>query len=93
MLGAWKRLAADMLDMAGDTYSNHGCNDWKWPKGWSLEERRALVVALHEDNLKKPFDKFTANEREDAENEIAGAYGPGDFRLMRFFANQLRKPT
>ena len=36
-------LAAELLDMAGDTFGNHGCNDFKL-SDWSPAERRQLAI-------------------------------------------------
>lgn len=36
-------LAAKLLDIAGDKFGNHGCNDFKLP-GWSPSERRQLAI-------------------------------------------------
>ena len=47
-----KQLAAKMLEMASDEFSNHGCNDVEnsvW-KGWSKEERMTFVKEYHEWN-------------------------------------------
>ena len=44
------RVAADLLKRASDVFSNHGCNDWNYPEDWTLEDKRKLVQAMHEDN-------------------------------------------
>ncbi len=36
-------LASELLDMAGDKFGNHGCNDFKLPD-WSPAERRQLAI-------------------------------------------------
>lgn len=43
-------LAAQMLEMASKSYSNHGCNDWDWPEDWSIKERQDFTKAYHEWN-------------------------------------------
>jgi len=47
-----KRLAAEMLELASDEFSNHGCNDvddtlWE---DWTLEERKRFVKEFHDYN-------------------------------------------
>ena len=46
------KLAAKMLDLASDEFSNHGCNDVEDSvyEGWTIEERRAFVKEFHEWN-------------------------------------------
>jgi hypothetical protein len=36
-------LAAELLDIAGDKFGNHGCNDFKL-SDWSSSERRQLAI-------------------------------------------------
>ena len=45
-------LAAKMLELASDTFSNHGCNDVDENvyDGWTLEERQQFVKEFHEWN-------------------------------------------
>ena len=47
-----KQLAAKMLEMASDEFSNHGCNDIEDSvyEGWTLEERQHFVKEFHEWN-------------------------------------------
>jgi hypothetical protein len=56
----WLKLAGDLLEKASEEFSNHGCNDWKFPGDWSLEEKRELVKAMHEEN-RSPGD-YNANQ-------------------------------
>ena len=42
-------LAAQLLDMAGEKFGNHGCNDFKLPD-WSPAERRQLAIDYEEYN-------------------------------------------
>jgi len=47
-----KQLAAEFLELAGDKFSNHGCNDVEesfW-EGWTLEERQQFVKEYHDYN-------------------------------------------
>lgn len=43
-------LAATLLQLAGEHYSNHGCNDWDFPADWTMDEQRAFVREYHEYN-------------------------------------------
>jgi hypothetical protein len=45
-------LAAKMLELASDQFSNHGCNDVDENvyAGWTLEERQQFVKEFHEWN-------------------------------------------
>lgn len=47
-----KQLAAKMLQLASDEFSNHGCNDVEESmyEGWSIEERQQFVKEFHEWN-------------------------------------------
>lgn len=44
------KLAGEMLALAADQFSNHGCNDWEWPETWTQDERDAFAKAYHEYN-------------------------------------------
>lgn len=45
-------LAAKMLELASEQFSNHGCNDVDENvyDGWTLEERQQFVKEFHEWN-------------------------------------------
>jgi hypothetical protein len=38
-----KLLAASLLELASEEFSNHGCNDWEFPVGWSPAECHDFV--------------------------------------------------
>lgn len=38
-----KKLLLSMMDDHADTLSNAGCNDWRWPEGWSEGYRRDFL--------------------------------------------------
>lgn len=40
-------LAAQLLDIAGNEFANHGCNDFELPDFMSADNRRALDVEYH----------------------------------------------
>jgi hypothetical protein len=48
----WLKLASDLLGEASDEFSNHGCNDWKWPKDWSRNDRKEFM-----DRFVEEYDK------------------------------------
>lgn len=47
-----KQLAAKMLELASEQFSNHGCNDVEDSvyDGWTLEERKQFVKEFHDWN-------------------------------------------
>lgn len=50
-----KQLAAKMLELASDEFSNHGCNDVEDSvyEGWTIEERRDFVLEFHQWNERR----------------------------------------
>lgn len=50
---AWKVLA-DLLKLAGDEFSNHGCNDYELP---NTPENRELVSSMHRWNSTNPDEQ------------------------------------
>jgi hypothetical protein len=46
------RLAASLLQLASDEFSNHGCNDVDayFYEGWSLKERQQFIKEFHDWN-------------------------------------------
>jgi hypothetical protein len=46
------KLASYLLNLAGDEFCNHGCNDVEDSvyEGWTLEERKQFVKEFHEWN-------------------------------------------
>ncbi len=43
----WLRLAADLLELASDQFSNNSCNDYEWPKDWSDKDKIEFQQAIH----------------------------------------------
>ena len=39
-------LAATLLEMASDKFSNHGCNDLDLPEAWTQEECDEFTLAM-----------------------------------------------
>ena len=72
------QLAAEMLELASDTFSNHGCNDVEDSvyEGWTLEERQQFVKEYYEWNG-------------DPENYSPTHLHIGDSSIMRFLAYKL----
>jgi len=73
-------LVAKMLDLASDSFGNNCCNDIEDSiyEGWTLEERRQFVKEYHEYNG-------------DPEKYDENFLHIGDYAIMGFFANKLRK--
>ncbi len=72
------RLAADLLDKAGDRFSNHGCNDYVLSDEFSDADAVALELATH---------VWNGDPEEARENPGRYQY---DWILMRFLADMLR---
>lgn len=85
----WNAVAGLLLDLAADTFSNHGCNDWKWPKLWTRDDRLKLVIAMVCENVRRTSDQLTPDDREEIESMVSGEFGPPDWWVMRFLARQL----
>lgn len=73
------RLAADLLDVAAERFSHHGCNDLKWPDYITAEDRLAML------------DAFKAGNPDHTAEEIDGAYSPGDWLVMLALARMMRQ--
>lgn len=78
-------LAAELLDIAGDEFGNHGCNDFKLPD-WSPSERRELAI---------DYERFNgdAEELERLQGLPEGSQEFewfADFALMFYMAYKLR---
>jgi hypothetical protein len=73
-----KNLIANLLEMASNEFSNHGCNDYRL-KGWTKEECRELDRKMHEWN----GDPEEHCLDEDHSIQM-------DWCLMAYFANKIR---
>lgn len=78
MNSKWLQLVAAFLDKASDKFANHGCNDWEFPKDWTLADRQELVKAIW------------ADDGSLADYDPKRLYVP-DWLVMRFLANQLKE--
>jgi len=79
-----KQLAAKMLELASETFSNHGCNDVEESvyEGWTLQERQQFVKEYHQWN----------EHREDPIDYDPNFLHLGDSTIMSFLAYKLTKP-
>ncbi len=75
------KIVAALLDMAGDKFGHHGCNDFLLSSCVDMidDEKRALDLAMHEDN-------GDPEEHEPDQDHDWQA----DFCLMHYFASRLR---
>lgn len=79
-------IAASLLDDAADEFSNHGCNDWKWPNDITPEERHEAARMIVASNvMNRPF---TADDHEEVRH-LASDYGVADWQMMRFLTRWL----
>lgn len=85
----WMAVAGALLQTAGERFSNHGGNDWRWPAGWDEDQRRALAEAMVCDNLGKTLDQLTDNDLEEVERHVAVDFGPPDWWVMKFLGRKL----
>ena len=82
----WLKLAGEMLELASDQFSNHGCNDWRWPDDWTQKEREGLAKAMTVQNFGRPM---TQEEEQDAVDIAKCEFGPPDWWVMDFLGQKL----
>ena len=72
-------LAAKMLELASDQFTNHGCNDVEESifNDWTLEEKEAFA---------KEYFEWNGDEQEDRTHLHIG-----DSEIMSFLAEKLTK--
>jgi hypothetical protein len=70
----WIALAAEMLDLAEEAFSNHGCNDWDWPDDWTEMDRDEFLTAFRE----------WTDDPDDERQHLP------DYTVMEFLADYLR---
>lgn len=75
-------LCADLLDVAADEFSNHGCNDLdpEWFKDWTDTDKEQLANLMNESN----------GTQSDSEDRIK-FQNIQDWMLFRFLADMLRQ--
>ncbi len=83
MTPAELRLAAKMLRLAGATYANHGCNDFRWPGSFPVEEREAFVRAMGLEPPGRDLEELVARS--------VGEFGPPDWTVMIALADKLNE--
>lgn len=74
-------IIAELLDMAGDQFSNHGCNDF------DLRERSRLTP---EEMIELDKDMHDRNG-DPEEHDPSRVQWQADFALMIYFADRLRE--
>lgn len=80
MKASYKKIAARLLKMASEEFSNHGCNDFDLRKILpNVEDRRALAKAIA---------KWNGDDLDDLDPEDDHNYEM-DWILMSFMADQL----
>lgn len=87
----WQQLAGDLLMLASQEFSNHGCNYWKWPESWTPKERYDFSLAIVMDNRRAVFGRDTPSEEDkrDAVDMAECDYGPNDWWVMMFLGKEL----
>lgn len=88
----WLKLAGSLLELASREFSNHGCNDWKWPEDWNRADRWAFAEAMVRDNVGNATGILTAENKEEIEHMAGRQYGPPDWWVMAFLASWLTSP-
>jgi hypothetical protein len=82
-------LAAELLDMAGDKFGNHCCNDFRLIEStnWTAAERRQLAIDCEVHNGDKDeLERLSELPEGDSEFDIFS-----DFCLMFYCAHALRE--
>jgi hypothetical protein len=82
MKAKWMKLAANLLEIASDQFSNHGCNDYELPGDWTPEERMELA---------KAYCVYNKEEADQETLEFLAGGGLGDDALMGFLADEMRR--
>lgn len=73
-------LAATLLEMASDKFSNHGCNDFDLPDSWTQDECDEFTLAMQTWNG-------------DPENHEPGRRMTMDWFVMSYLAAMLKKAS
>ena len=85
------RLAAELLELASDTFGNHGCNDFKMTGRFTDEERIALADLMNRQNLGPDYKTKYAPDHDDVDTAERIKYYTQDFALMDAMAFMLRE--
>ena len=84
MTPAESRLGSNLMNVASEECSNHGCNDFAWPDWFPVEERAALVWDME---MANSGDAAQAGEA--VQSYAQGKYAPPDWWLMSYFSKKL----
>jgi hypothetical protein len=85
------RLAAELLDLASDTFGNHGCNDFKMADRFTEEERIVLADMMNRQNLGPDYKTEYAPDDDDLMTADRLKDWAMDFCLMDAMALMLRE--
>ena len=91
----WLKVAGELLTEAAEKFSNHGCNDWRWPESWNAEDRWAFAHAMVCDNEHiAPGVPLTERQKQEVDElAVDREFGPPDWWVMAFLGRQLEKGT
>ena len=78
-------ILAELLEMASDEFSNHGCNDWELP---NTPENRALVERAERENSEEQWLEYGLNLSPDGTKIYLM-----DYFLMDYFAHLFREES
>lgn len=89
-------LAADLLRLASNEFSNHGCNDFKTPPDMTDEDLQAIADLLDMSNFKDiktkdELDQLRKDWPDDVTDVDAIRTYMTDFTLMRAMEFMLRR--
>lgn len=88
----WLAVAADLLMDAAYGLGDRGCNDWRWPEGWTRGDRVEFAGALVRDNERvAPGAELTAPQRQQVADLVRGEFGPPDWWVALFLAKWIRE--
>jgi hypothetical protein len=82
MSPAEKKLAAFLLRMASEEFSNHGCNDLDLVKDVGLTPEESF-------ELRKRYHVYNRSPEVDVQQESPTRHWTGDFAMMSFMAHRI----
>ena len=78
------KLAGELLELASDQFSNHGCNDFELPSDWTEEEKLEFTTAM------KKWNNCGGDlTEEDKEEAVQATKCTQDWFVMGFLASEL----
>ena len=84
----WLKLAGELLELASKKFANHGCNDWKWPTAWTVNQRWEFAREMAIANVKGR--ELTEEDQRDIAEFCREEFGPPDWWVMTFLATKLQ---